>query len=366
MDKKKIANNILEFLIDPTRVPVRERLYFRPEENLQNDYFTNAKQDAFAAYGTEKHNSDMYPARNRSLKTQKGGSIMDRKSIIASLDILSQNFKAENDPIAKDLRTMAYAISKMGEEELQSRLAAEAPDFEGLSVEAKKKMEMIKCPACGGKVMKQTGYCLSCKDKIENLKGKKASEEICPKCKQMKCTCMKEAEASVNDFWTKEASDAVAQAIIADVIGPMQPAEKVPAKAEPAKKTEGPVMEQPKKDEDDDAADVAAAAKKDVPVEKPAEATNPAGETEKHEKAETPAEEKAEHTETDTADKGEKAEEKAEKAEKKDEDVAAKIVETDILKTSNIYDIELTASDNVDQAELTADEKARLSQLFIK
>jgi DNA-directed RNA polymerase subunit RPC12/RpoP len=297
---------------------------------------------------------------------------MDRKSIIASLDILSQNFKAENDPIAKDLRTMAYAISKMGEEELQSRLAAEAPDFEdGMSVEAKKKMKMIKCPACGGKVMEQTGYCMSCKDKIENLKGKKekkAAEEVCPKCKQMKCTCMKEAEASVNDFWTKEASDAVAQAIIADVMGPMTPAEPVKAPAVAPAKTEGPVLEQPKKkDEEDDAADVAAAVKKDAPAEKRAEATNPAGETEKHEKSETPAEETAEHAETDTADKGEKAEEKVEKAApKKDEDVAAKIVETDILKTSNIYDIELTASDNVDQVELTADEKARLSQLFIK
>ena len=29
VSSKKIANNILDFLIDPTRVPVKERVYFR-------------------------------------------------------------------------------------------------------------------------------------------------------------------------------------------------------------------------------------------------------------------------------------------------------------------------------------------------
>jgi excinuclease UvrABC ATPase subunit len=77
------------------------------------------------------------------------------------MDILSQHFVDENDPIAKDLRTMAHAVSKMADEEYQSRLASD--------VEAKRTMEMIQCPTCKGKVMKQTGYCLHCKKKIKDM-----------------------------------------------------------------------------------------------------------------------------------------------------------------------------------------------------
>jgi len=62
---RRVANNILEFLIDPTVIPVGRRLYIGPEEKLQNDYYTNAKADAAKAYGTQHFNADFYPERNR-------------------------------------------------------------------------------------------------------------------------------------------------------------------------------------------------------------------------------------------------------------------------------------------------------------
>ena len=49
VDPKKIANNILDFLIDPTKVPVKERVYFRPEETLSNGIYESAKADAVQA-----------------------------------------------------------------------------------------------------------------------------------------------------------------------------------------------------------------------------------------------------------------------------------------------------------------------------
>jgi hypothetical protein len=198
-----LANNILEFLIDPTKFPVQQRLYIRPEEILRNESYENAKAESFKAYKDQKKNSDFYPG-----KSSREASIMDRKTVIASMDVLAQNFVDENDPIAKDLRTAAFCISKMTDEEYESRLASE-------DIEAKKKMEMIQCPVCKGKVMKQTGYCLHCKKKISDMGAAEASEEMA-------------TEAST-DLWTKEASDAVQQALISEVVGGE---EKVPVEDE--------------------------------------------------------------------------------------------------------------------------------------
>ena len=228
MDSKKMANNILEFMFDPTVIPVEKRLYFRPEEKLDNKGYTDAKADSYKAYGDERRNSDFYPLRNKS----KEASTMDRKTIIASLDVLSQNF-SENDPIGKDLRTMAYAVSKMSDGELGTRLASS-------QVEAKK-VKLIKCPKCGNpKVMAQTGYCLKCKTKGIG-KDEKADKKD-----------DKKKSKKASGEWSKEAALAVKKALIADVCAadeaaPMPTPEAVPAPAPEAapapKKDEAPKAE---------------------------------------------------------------------------------------------------------------------------
>lgn len=198
MDAKKIANNMLEFLIDPTVFPVQQRLYFRPEEVLRNESFESAKADSYKAYGDQRKNSDFYPSKNRT----REAAIMDRKTIVASMDILSQQFTDENDPMAKDLRTMAFCVAKLPEEEYTARLASE-------DVEAKKKMEMEKCPKCGTKVLKQTGYCLKCKKKTL-----KASEEVVEPTEPVEAS-----EEVLDGMWSKEAAEAVQEALISDVLG---------------------------------------------------------------------------------------------------------------------------------------------------
>jgi len=119
----KLANNILELLLDPTKIPVRNRLYFRNEEVLDNSAFDKAKQDSVAAYGAQRQNADFYPSRNR--QQPKREAAMDRRTLIASFDILSKQFQMDH-PIATDLRTMAVAVSKMEDSELDHVLAAEA------------------------------------------------------------------------------------------------------------------------------------------------------------------------------------------------------------------------------------------------
>jgi predicted RNA-binding Zn-ribbon protein involved in translation (DUF1610 family) len=168
VDSKKVANNILDFLIDPTRVPVKDRVYFRDEEILRNESYEKAKADACQAFKDQKHNSDFYPQKNRSLINREATIVMDRKTLIASLDVLSKNFKNPSDPIAADLTIMAQALSKMSDEELTPRLASEAPDLETVLA-----AETFKCPECGTKVLKQTGYCVKCKKKV-----KEANEEV--------------------------------------------------------------------------------------------------------------------------------------------------------------------------------------------
>ena len=93
--KNKVANNILEFMIDPTVFPPDHHIYFRPEEILDNSFYENAKRDSNRAYGDQRQNSDFYP--NRPIRE---ASSMERKTIVASMDVLSQNFK-ESDPIGR-------------------------------------------------------------------------------------------------------------------------------------------------------------------------------------------------------------------------------------------------------------------------
>jgi predicted RNA-binding Zn-ribbon protein involved in translation (DUF1610 family) len=168
LSSKKVANNILDFLIDPTRVPVKERVYFRDEEILKNESYEKAKADACAAFKDQKHNSDFYPHKNRSLNRE--ALIMDRKTLIASLDVLSKNFQNPSDPIAADLSMMAQALSKMSDEELTPRLASEAPDLETVLA-----ADTFPCPKCGTKVLSKTKYCVKCKAKVA---PKEASEEV--------------------------------------------------------------------------------------------------------------------------------------------------------------------------------------------
>jgi len=212
----KMANNILEFLIDPTVYPVKQRIYFRPEESLQNSFYEGAKADSFKAYGTEQHNSDFYPQRNRQ-QSQREATDMDRKTMIASLDVLSQHFE-ENDPIATDLRTMAFAVSKMNEDEFGARMA---------------KAKTFPCPTCGTKVLEATGFCVKCKKKVKPGAAKKAAEEM---------------------PWSKEASDMVRKALVSDVLAidvdmpkekpeAEEKSEEKPKKDAPAPEKDAPVPE---------------------------------------------------------------------------------------------------------------------------
>lgn len=174
----KVANNMLEFLIDPTVFPVKQRLYFRPEEILQNEVYEDAKKDAGKAYGAQRKNSDFYPIKNRS--SQKEAIPMDRKTFIASMEALSQELQ-ESDPMATDLRTMAYACSRMADDEFEVRLS---------------KAKTIPCPDCGTKVLEATGYCVKCKKSIK----KTAGETL---------------EAS-DDNWSKKATEIVKKNLLAE------------------------------------------------------------------------------------------------------------------------------------------------------
>ena len=355
--KTKVANNILEFLIDPTVYPPERHIYFRPEEILDNSFYENAKADSNKAYGDQRHNSDFYP--NRPIRE---ASSMERKTIIASLDVLSQTFN-ESDPIAKDLRTMAYAVAKMSEEELKNRL-----------VESKEKM--VKCPKCGGNVMEKTGYCLACKKKISEMK--KAEEEVpvekeagkvkgpgvpdgtgpmkdSPECPYSE----KKKEAEIKDFWNKEATDAVRKSLIAEVSDACddkeekeeKEAKEAPAEEKPEEKEveakETPAEEKPEEEEK-------SATEKKVAEEKPEEK-----EAKKAPAKEEVTEEVVEEVEKNASSCGTKKEEKEEKEATK--------VDTDILNASSQFDgIELQAglitSDDI--GDLSKAEEERLSQLF--
>jgi flagellar biosynthesis GTPase FlhF len=358
MTPNKLANNMLDLLIDPTVIPVKQRVYFNSEEKLQNEFYEGTKLDEQKAYGDQKSNSDFYPNRNRQIN--KGACIMDRKSLIASLDILSKNF-TENDPMAKDLRTIACAISKMQDTELASRMASDAPSFEGV-IAAK----TFKCPTCGTNVLEQTGYCVKCKKKVK--KACMCGESTC----EGKCEDKDEKKEASVDFWSKEASDRVAMALVTEVVGMNQneraeknwpskgKAEKDAAKVEPevekevkpeveekdaAKKVEEPVKEEVK--------DEVEAAKKDKVEEKPEE------ELEAAKKEEVKPEEEV----VEEKDAAKKVEEKEIEEEKKS------TVDTDILASMTYGDISMTMPGDMlstDIGAMTAAEKEMLEGLFTK
>lgn len=180
VDPKKIANNILDFLIDPTKVPVKERVYFRPEETLSNGIYESAKADAVQAYKDQKFNSDFYPQKTRKQSKSQEAHIMDRKSLIVSMDVLSRNFKNEQDPFAVSLRTMAMALAKLDDSALSARLASEAPELEEVLIEAKGKAETFPCPKCGTNVLMNTKYCIKCKGKVEPKTAAEDKEAMYP------------------------------------------------------------------------------------------------------------------------------------------------------------------------------------------
>jgi hypothetical protein len=194
VSSKKIANNILEFLVDPSAFPLERRLYFRPEEILMNESFEKAKKESEQAYGDQRHNSDFYP--NRPLLKREASS-MERKTLIASLDVLSQEF-IESDPMAKDLRTMAYAVANMSDEDFETRIAGN-PWIEHMNKVRKDNP---------GKSFKEIAS-------LAKKTFKKAEEEQ-PESKEAEEV---PAEVPADDTWSKEASDAVQRALVAEVIG---------------------------------------------------------------------------------------------------------------------------------------------------
>jgi predicted RNA-binding Zn-ribbon protein involved in translation (DUF1610 family) len=253
---------------------------------------------------------------------------MDRKTMIASLDVLSQNF-SEKDPIGRDLRAMAYTIAQMKDEELSTRMA-------NAEIEAKKKVEFVECPKCGNKkVLATTGYCIKCGKKGIG-KDKKAAEE------------------EVKDFWSKEASEAVKQALISDAATVCEEKEEKDA----GKKEVLPLEEEKKEVE---------AEKKPLPPfikekleEKGKEADDkgmppavPMGEPEDEKKKE----EKKEEPKVVPLPKEEK--EEVEAAKKKEDEKA--VVDTKVLATD---EIEISAENSIDDVEITAADKELLDKLF--
>jgi hypothetical protein len=350
VDPKKIANNILDFLIDPTKIPVQERVYFRPEEKLKNEIYETTKADVAKAYKDQKHNSDFYPSKNRQMRE---ATLMDRKSLIASFDILSRNFK-ENDPIGKDLRTMAAAVAKMKDEELATRQASDAPDFDGMAVEAKGKAATFPCPKCGTKVLEATSYCIKCKKKVKP--GKKAADEEpakdAPKdeepAKEKEPEVKKDDEVEASDFWTKEAMTRVAKGLLSDVIGMSQDEEE----AAPAKKKEDEV-ESKKKEEEVES--------KKAPKEEMDEKDAAKAKKDEDEKMDYAAKKKEE--EVEAAKKAAlPVEEKPEEELPKDEEKKS-TVDTDILASITFGDISMDAP-IIEAGEMTEEEKAKLAGLF--
>jgi predicted RNA-binding Zn-ribbon protein involved in translation (DUF1610 family) len=324
---KKIANNMLEFLIDPTKLPLKQRSYIGPNERIDNDFLDKAKADAYEAYGDEKFNSDFYPIRNRQQKPQREAVVMDRKTLIASFDILSQNFATE-DPINTELSVMASVIDKMTDEEYNHRVAR--------VVEAK--ASTFPCPKCGTKVLEQTGYCVKCKKKVKPTE-KKASEEtpVVPE--------VKEEEVKTASAWNKVATDAVRRTLLAEitksadqnsphpqlqsapVVAPEAPAEDIPAEA-----PEAPVV------------------------------------AEKAPEAPEAVEEKAPETPV-VAEKApevapEVVEEKAPEAPVEEVEKEATVVDTAVLAYEGI-DLTSSVMTAEDVGELTAEEKANLESIMV-
>lgn len=360
--KKKFANNILEFLFDPTVIPVEQRLYFRPEEILKNQSYEAAKAEADRTYGDQRHNSDFYP----KMSNEREATSMDRKTLIASMDILSQNFQ-EEDPIAKDLRTMAYAISQMSDEELELRLAtdveAKNPWMDHMKKFREENKEKIK-----GKTLKEV---------IEMAKKtyKKAEEEA----------VAEEKEITVDlDNWSKEASEAVKRALIADVVGEdKEAAECKPAEEEEKKeagKIKGPgkpdgtgplsgtpecqmTKKEEKKKKEGEEKEAGKIKGPGIPDGTGPRSGTPACPMTKEEEEKKKAE-KAEGTEeTEKAEETEETEEK--KAEEEKVEEAKEATEPSLVNTE-ILGIQMEAGMILpeDIGDLSPEEEAKLGQLF--
>ena len=86
------------------------------------------------------------------------------------------------------------------------------------------KAEMIKCPDCGSKVLKATGYCLSCKKKIKG--GEKKDDDKKEDKKEYKKEDKKEDKKDDNNKKEKEAAAKVAESL--DEIAGLLEAQKDP------------------------------------------------------------------------------------------------------------------------------------------
>jgi ribosomal protein L37E len=272
---------------------------------------------------------------------------MDRKTIIASLDVLSQNFD-ETDSIGEGLRAMAYTVSKMADEEFETRTA-------------KKKVEFVTCPKCGNKkVMKQTGYCVKCGKKGIGKEDKKEDKDG-----------KKKKKASEN-FWTKAASEAVALALVEDVIGMSDDDAKDEDKEKTAhakdcdcpdckeekeaKKKDEEEVEAKKKDEEEGKE----AKKKDEEEDKEAKKKDEEEDKEAKKKDEEEDKEAKKKDEEEDVEAKKKDEEEDVEA-KKEED--AKKVNTNILGNVEGIEMDLGAL-SLDEVELTASDKEQLDKLF--
>jgi len=323
VSSKKIANNILEFLVDPSAFPLERRLYFRPEEILINESFEKAKKDSQEAYGDQRHNSDFYP--NRPVLKREASS-MERKTLIASFDVLSQEF-TESDPIAKDLRTMAYAIANMSEEDLQKRIVeAGNPWIEHMNKVRKDNP---------GKSFKEIAS-------LAKKTFKKAEEE--PEAK-------KASEVLSDDSWSKEAAAAVQRALLAEVVGDEKEAGKIKGPGIPdgtgplGGTPECPLAEKEKKEKKEAA--------------KEPEKKEAAKEPEKKEAAKEPEKKEA----AKEPEKKEAAEEPEKEAKEEPTEVDTKVLEE---STSNFGGIQLGAGMVTmdDIGDMSDEEQARLGQLF--
>jgi hypothetical protein len=331
---KRIANNILEFLVNPECFPLKQRLYFGPEEKLQNETLDAARADSFKAYGKENKNSDFYPSRNRN--TTKEASVMDRKILIASFDILRQNF-ADEDPIGKELGVIASVIADMKDEEYSNRVTR--------IVEAKAKT--FKCPECGTKVLEQTAYCVKCKKKV-----KKASDEGCETPKEEKEEKDTPEQGQTVDAsvlfksWNKKATDAVRRLLIAEV---SEDDPDAPGKKEDDKEACGKKADQNSPHPQLQSAMPAMPAEP-VATAEPTPAPAPAAAPTPAPAAPAPAAPEA-------------------KPEEKKEDPATKeaVVDTDILASIDCEGISLTSAimSNEDVGEMTAGEKAALESIMV-
>lgn len=247
---------------------------------------------------------------------------MDRRTMIASMDILSQTL-GDNDPIATDLRTMAQAVSEMSDDAFAARLAAKT----------------FKCPTCGTKVLEQTKFCVKCKKKVSPGTDKKAdqnsshpqAEGMAPAAPVMPEPPVKDEEAaaptaSTIGTWNKSASEAVRRLLIAEVTEePACPKDE----KKPEEKPAAPVAEKPA----------------EVPVEKKAEEKKPE-EKKPEETVEVPAAPAAAPAPMEPSP-------------------TASVVDTDVLMASSFDGVEISAGMmTADDVVLSAAEKAQLDSLF--